>query len=219
MTSRRFTIYVFSFIVAASVLFAAVKLSLTPQAVTSPLPTNILSKPQTTALPTETFPSVSFSEISGATGIDFKYDSGSLGDFHLTETLGGGLAVFDYNSDGNLDLFFVQGGTLSPRDHPSQSNRLSEIMETGPSEMLQKKPDFKADITDTAARLAIMTTMATLISTFQISEQIAFTGTMETAPSPTSLRLPDLDVTFREPAVLLVILTPMVNSISMLRTI
>ena len=85
--------------------------------------------------------------------------------------------------------------------------------------MLQKKPDFKADITDTAARLAIMTTMATLISTFQISEQIAFTGTMETAPSPTSLRLPDLDVTFREPAVLLVILTPMVNSISMLRTI
>ncbi len=124
MTSRRFTIYVFSFIVAASVLFAAVKLSLTPQAVTSPLPTNILSKPQTTALPTETFPSVSFSEISGATGIDFKYDSGSLGDFHLTETLGGGLAVFDYNSDGNLDLFFVQGGTLSPRDHPSQSNRL-----------------------------------------------------------------------------------------------
>ena len=181
MTSRRFTIYVFSFIVAVLVLFAVGKIFLTPQAVTLPLPANILSRSAPIALPTETFPPVSFSEISGETGIDFKYDSGSLGDFHLTETLGGGLAVFDYDSDGNLDLFFVQGGTLSPRDHPSQSNRLFRNHGDG----------TYRDVTEEAGLQSHHYGHGCAVGDYdndgdpdlyvsQFSERIDFTGTMET---------------------------------------
>ncbi len=34
--------------------------------------------------------------------------------YTVLESVGGGIALFDYDLDGDLDLFFTQGGTLSP---------------------------------------------------------------------------------------------------------
>lgn len=53
-------------------------------------------------------------ERQDAAGIDFRYDSGAIGQKWLLETLGGGAAVLDYDGDGWPDLYFAQGGPLGP---------------------------------------------------------------------------------------------------------
>ena len=54
-----------------------------------------------------------FIEITRQTGVDFQHSSGATGHYHLPETLGSGGAFFDYNNDGNLDLYLVNGGNLT----------------------------------------------------------------------------------------------------------
>src|SRR5580658_4730006 len=42
----------------------------------------------------------------------------------ILETTGGGVALFDYDNDGWLDIFLVNGGSLGPTEAPPSSNRL-----------------------------------------------------------------------------------------------
>ena len=60
--------------------------------------------------------------------IDFKLDSNGSPEHHAPETMAGGVAVFDYNNDGKLDLFFTNGADLKTlkKDSPKYSNRLFE---------------------------------------------------------------------------------------------
>lgn len=46
--------------------------------------------------------------------LPFRYDRGASGRFLPVETTGGGVGLLDYDGDGDLDLFFAQGGPLSP---------------------------------------------------------------------------------------------------------
>ncbi len=65
--------------------------------------------------------------------IDFRLESCETPDRHAPETMAGGVAVFDYNNDGKLDIFFTNGadiGTLRKSD-PKYSNRLFENDGTG----------------------------------------------------------------------------------------
>jgi len=60
--------------------------------------------------------------------IDFKLDSDESPERHAPETMEGGVAVFDYNNDGKLDIFFANGANLKTlkKDSPKYSNRLFE---------------------------------------------------------------------------------------------
>jgi hypothetical protein len=42
-------------------------------------------------------------------GIDFVHENGAVGEKLLPETMGGGVAVFDYDNDGDDDILFVNG--------------------------------------------------------------------------------------------------------------
>ncbi len=55
---------------------------------------------------------IKFREISRAWGIDFHHHNGSSGKRYLVETNVGGVVMFDFDGDGDQDLFFVDGGSL-----------------------------------------------------------------------------------------------------------
>lgn len=57
-----------------------------------------------------------FDEVTAQTGVSFSFRSGrNAGEFAIIESLGGGLAAFDYDRDGRIDLHFAGGGTLDNR--------------------------------------------------------------------------------------------------------
>ena len=55
-----------------------------------------------------------FVEVAAEAGLDFRHTSGASGDYFLIETMGAGAAFFDYDNDGWLDVYLVDGFDLSP---------------------------------------------------------------------------------------------------------
>jgi hypothetical protein len=60
--------------------------------------------------------------------IDFRLDSCETPERHAPETMAGGVAIFDYNNDGKLDIFFTNGADIKTlkKDSPKYYNRLFE---------------------------------------------------------------------------------------------
>ena len=56
---------------------------------------------------------VQFTDISAAAGVSFRHINGASPDKHLIETIGSGGLFFDYDNDGWLDIFLVDGGSLA----------------------------------------------------------------------------------------------------------
>jgi len=52
-------------------------------------------------------PRVRFTDVTRSAGIDYVHVSGATGEKFLPETMGGGVAFFDYDTDGDPDLLFV----------------------------------------------------------------------------------------------------------------
>lgn len=53
-----------------------------------------------------------FQDRAPLTGIRYKHHANPTADKFLIETMGGGVAMADFDNDGWLDLYFVNGGTL-----------------------------------------------------------------------------------------------------------
>src|SRR2546426_5316954 len=52
-------------------------------------------------------PEAKFTDITGAAGINFVHSNGAYGEKLLPETMGGGVAFFDFDNDGHQDLLFI----------------------------------------------------------------------------------------------------------------
>jgi tetratricopeptide (TPR) repeat protein len=57
---------------------------------------------------------IAFRDDADSAGLRFTYDNGETPEHPIPETLGGGVAVLDYDGDGWLDVYLVQGGPFPP---------------------------------------------------------------------------------------------------------
>jgi len=78
-------------------------------------------------------PPVRFVDVTDAVGVDFTHQASPTTQKYLPETMGAGVAVFDFDGDGRLDLFFVNGARIDDpmppgaqpiKDGPRYWNRL-----------------------------------------------------------------------------------------------
>ncbi len=53
-----------------------------------------------------------FEDVTAKSGIQFKHEASRTSQKYLPESMGAGVAMFDYDNDGRLDLFFVNGAKL-----------------------------------------------------------------------------------------------------------
>ena len=76
---------------------------------------------------------VQFSDVTQTVKIQFKQENSATSNKYLVETMGGGVALLDYDNDGRLDIFFTNGakiddpmpdGKLPDKSDPKFSNRL-----------------------------------------------------------------------------------------------
>ena len=74
-----------------------------------------------------------FVDITAASGIHFKHVASHTSKKYLIESMGSGVALFDYDNDGRLDIFLVNGaplsdptplGTIPKKTSPDHWNRL-----------------------------------------------------------------------------------------------
>jgi hypothetical protein len=73
----------------------------------------------------EAFP-IDLHDVTGSTGITFRHTDGSGGNRYILESMSAGVATFDYDGDGLLDVYFLNGRPLqgTKADGPPPKNRL-----------------------------------------------------------------------------------------------
>jgi hypothetical protein len=62
-----------------------------------------------------------FKDVAQQTGLKFQHYNGMTGKFYLPEITGSGGALFDFDNDGDLDVYLVQGNVLEPNTQPDKT--------------------------------------------------------------------------------------------------
>ena len=69
---------------------------------------------------------IRFEDIAAKSGVKFELHNGAVGEFHQPELMLGGVAALDYNNDGCMDIFFINGAVMPSlkKTGPEYWNRL-----------------------------------------------------------------------------------------------
>ena len=90
----------------------------------------------------------SFVDVTSSSSIRFDYRASHTSKKYLLETMGAGVALFDYDNDGRLDIFLVNGaplndptpkGTIPQKTGPQYWNRLYHQKKDGTFEDVTEK--------------------------------------------------------------------------------
>jgi enediyne biosynthesis protein E4 len=89
-----------------------------------------------------------FTDVTSALGVNFEHVASHTAKHYLPETMGSGVALFDYDNDGRLDIFLVNGapigdptakGTIPQKSGPKDWNRLYHQKSDGTFEDVTEK--------------------------------------------------------------------------------
>ena len=74
---------------------------------------------------------IRFDEIAAPSGVRFVLDQAPTADKRLIETMPGGVAAFDYNGDGRIDLYFTNGASGDGFDKTPRASGIACFATTG----------------------------------------------------------------------------------------
>jgi len=60
----------------------------------------------------QTKSTIVLTDVTTKSGITFRHTDGSSGRYYIVENVCAGLALFDYDNDGDVDIYFLSGGAL-----------------------------------------------------------------------------------------------------------
>ena len=83
------------------------------------LPFRLAAQPQSARAKAASLPI--FKEVAEQVGLKFQHYNGMSGKLYLPEIMGSGAALFDFDNDGDLDVFLVQGSVLEPGTQPAST--------------------------------------------------------------------------------------------------
>jgi len=63
-----------------------------------------------------------FREVSAETGLKFHHFTGATGEYFMPEIMGSGCALLDYDNDGDLDVYLMQGTLLDEKKKLSDAS-------------------------------------------------------------------------------------------------
>ena len=143
---------------AIAILFVALPSAKAQQPTPTPRPGRSYSTEELPKTPPPAGPKgqspVTFSNITAQTKINFKHQGSPTSVKYLLETMGGGVAIFDYDNDGRMDLFFTNGALLKDpmpkvampdKNDPSFWNRLYHQKADGTFEDVTERAGLKGD--------------------------------------------------------------------------
>jgi enediyne biosynthesis protein E4 len=96
---------------------------------------------------------IAFADVTAELGVGFVHAGSPTGEKYLIETMGAGVAMLDYDNDGRLDLFFVNGAALSDpmsRGGPPPDKRDARFY----NRLYRQTPDRRFEDTTTRAGVA-----------------------------------------------------------------
>ena len=103
-----------------------------------------------------------FEDVAERAGVRFQYEPGATNRLFIADTMGGGVALFDFDDDGWLDIYFVNGCALPyDRQSPPRPNKLYRNRRDGTFEDVTERAGVGGQVTGWAAPSPISTTTAT----------------------------------------------------------
>lgn len=89
---------------------------------------------------------VQFVEMLGNSGVDFTHENGSRGERYVVEPMSSGIALFDYDSDGLIDIYFVNGSLLN-----TPTDQADSVVDRPKNRLYRNLGSWKfEDVTDSA---------------------------------------------------------------------
>jgi enediyne biosynthesis protein E4 len=90
-----------------------------------------------------------FSDVTAQSGINFRHAASKTSFKYLLETMGGGVAIFDFDNDGRMDIFFSNGAAL--KDSMSKDEVADKSQPKYWNRLYRQKTDGTfADVTERA---------------------------------------------------------------------
>ncbi len=72
--------------------------------------------------------SATFVDVTAEAGIQFRHNNGKTEHKHIIETMGSGVVFFDYDTDGDADLYFVNSGNVPEEKQDPQQTKVGNAL-------------------------------------------------------------------------------------------